>query len=178
MGHMILLRIWRSRERDDGDWESCFPTSPRRDLGHPTLLHLEDRAELLLRRYQLVGYREEGQFEAGGDAGFVENVRQVALHGFLAERELLGDVAVAAAFDDAAHHVEFARGETVGLALGRLGLAHQIMQGRNKIHYTLAANPIVTGIDGADGGVEGSCAGLRRGRLSTRCRGLRCGAPR
>ena len=62
-------------------------------------------------------YGEQGQFQTGGDAGFVEDVRQVALHGFFAESELLGDVAIAAAFNDASDHVKFARSEAVGLAL-------------------------------------------------------------
>ena len=80
-----------------------------------------EETDLLLRRYELVGDGEEGQFEAGGDAGLVEDVGQMALHGFLAERELLGDVAIAAAFHDAADHVEFARGEAVGFALRTAG---------------------------------------------------------
>jgi len=49
----------------------------------------------------LVGDGEEGEFEAGGDAGLVEDVGEVALHGLLADGELLGDVAVAASLDDA-----------------------------------------------------------------------------
>ncbi len=72
---------------------------------------------LLLRINEVVGDGEQGQFEARGDAGLVEDVRQVALDGLFAEAELLGDVAVAAALDDAAHDFKFARGEAVGLAL-------------------------------------------------------------
>ena len=73
---------------------------------------------LLLRRDELMCDGEEGQFEAGGDAGLVEDVRQVALHGFFAQVELLGDVAVAATFNDAADDFELAWREAVGFALG------------------------------------------------------------
>jgi hypothetical protein len=107
-----------------------------------------------------MGYREEGQFEAGGDAGFVEDVGQVAFYRFLAERELLGDVAVTAAFYDATNNVEFARGEAVGFALRWLGLAHEVMQGRDEVHYTLAADPVITGIDSANGCVERASEGI------------------
>ena len=49
------------------------------------------------------------ELEAGGDAGLVEDVRQVALDGLFAQVELLGDVAVAAAFNDAADDFKLAR---------------------------------------------------------------------
>jgi len=46
----------------------------------------------------------------------------VTLDGFFAEAELLGDVAVGAAFDDAADNFHFARGEAEGFAVGDGGL--------------------------------------------------------
>jgi hypothetical protein len=97
---------------------------------------------------------EEGQFEASGNAGLVKDIRQVALYGFLAECELLGDVPVAAAFYDAADNLELARREAIGLLLRRRGLLHEIVQRGNKIDDALAADPVVTGADGANGGLE------------------------
>ncbi len=104
--------------------------------------------------------RKQRQFEPRGNARLVEDVRQVALHGLLAERELLGDIAIAAAFHDATHHVEFARGQAVGLALRRLGLAHQLVQRRDQVHDTLAADPVVTGIHRANGRVQRARQGI------------------
>jgi hypothetical protein len=104
-----------------------------------------------------MGDSEKSEFETRGDAGFVEDVGQVALHGFFAEGELLGDVAIAAAFNDASDDVEFARGEAVGFALRGLCLTHEVMQSGDEIDDALAADPIVAGIHGANGGVEASC---------------------
>ena len=58
----------------------------------------------------MVCYGEEGQFKAGGDAGLVEDVRQVALDGLFAQAELLGDVTVAASFNDGADDFKLAGG--------------------------------------------------------------------
>ena len=94
------------------------------------------------------------QLQAGGDAGLIKNVRQVALHGFFAQGELLGDVPIAATFNDATHHIEFARSQAVGLAF-RLGrLTHELVERGNEIHDTLAANPVIPGKHGADGGMQ------------------------
>ena len=105
---------------------------------------------LAFERDQLVGNREQRQFQASRDAGLVEDVRQVALHRLFADGELLGDVLVAAAFNDAGDHFELARREAVGLALGHgRGLLHQIVQRRDQIGDALAADPVVAGEDRA-----------------------------
>ena len=88
-----------------------------------------------------MGDGEQGQFETGGDAGFVEDVGEVALYGLFAEAELLGDVAVAAAFYDATDDFEFARGEAVGFALGTAGLLHELVQ-RAETRLTTRLPPI------------------------------------
>ena len=97
---------------------------------------------------------EEGELEACGDTGLVKDVGQVALHSFLAQSELFCNVAVAAAFHDAAHHFKLAGGETVGLALRHHGLLHEVMKGRNQVDHALAANPVIAPEDGADGRLQ------------------------
>ena len=97
---------------------------------------------------------EEGQFQAGGDAGFVEDVGEVALDGFFAEVELLGDVAVAASLDDGADDFKLAGGEAVGLALRDLGLLHEVVEGGDEVDDALAADPVIAAEDGADGGLQ------------------------
>ncbi len=72
------------------------------------------------------------QLEARGDAGLVEDIREMAFDGLFAESELLGDVAVAAALDDATHNFKLARGEAVGFALRHGGLLHEIVQERRQ----------------------------------------------
>src|SRR5690349_6302016 len=52
---------------------------------------------LAVQRDELVRDGEEREFEAGGDAGFVEDVREVAFHGLFANGELFCDVLVTAA---------------------------------------------------------------------------------
>ena len=101
-----------------------------------------------------MGDGEEGKFETGGDAGLVKDVGQVALHGLFTERELPGDVAVAAAFDDCSDDFEFARGEAVGFVLGRGGLLHQVVERGNQVDDALAADPVIAADDGADGGLQ------------------------
>ena len=106
-------------------------------------------------------------------AGLVEDVRQVALHGLFADGELLGDVALRAAFDDAADDFEFARREAVGLLLGHgRGLLHQVVQRGDQVDDALAADPVVAGEHGpqaftrcAGHGVlehDAACADLQR----------------
>ena len=107
-----------------------------------------------------MGNGEESQFEAGGDAGFVEDVGEVTLDGFFADSELLGDVLVAAAFDDAGDDFEFAWGEAVGLALGcGGGLLHEGVERGDEIDDALSTDPVVAGEDGAQGAreVAGKC---------------------
>ena len=99
-----------------------------------------EETDLLLRRDELVGDGEQGQLKAGGNAGLVEDVRQVALHGLLAERELFGNIAITAAFHDAAHHLEFAGGEAVGLALRRRACC--IRSCRAETRFTTRLPPI------------------------------------
>ena len=113
-------------------------------------------ARLAVERDELMGDGEESQFEPGGDAGFVEDIREVPLDGLFADGELLGDVLVAAAFDDAGDDFEFARGEAVGLALGHSrGLLHQGVERGDQIDDALAADPVVAGEDGAQGASRG-----------------------
>src|SRR5581483_5006157 len=97
---------------------------------------------------------KERKLQAGRDAGLVEDIRQMALDCFFAEAELFGDIAVAAAFYDAADDFEFARREAVGLGLRRRGLLHQVVQGRNEIDDALATDPIIAGGDSTNGGLE------------------------
>ena len=63
-------------------------------------------------------YRKQGQFQASGYTGLVEDVREMALHGLFADGELFGDVLVAAAFHDAGDDFELPRRQAVGLPLG------------------------------------------------------------
>src|ERR1035437_1183099 len=60
------------------------------DGGSPALWRLD----------QMMGDGEKRKFQAGGYASLVKDVGQVALDRFFAQAELLGDVAIAAAFDD------------------------------------------------------------------------------
>ena len=89
---------------------------------------------------QFVADGEEREFETRADAGLVEDVRQVTLHGLFADRELLGDVLVGAAFDDAGDDFELAWSEAVGLLLrhGR-GLLHEVVQSGETVAVTGAA---------------------------------------
>ena len=122
-------------------------------MGHPQgLLHSPaERRErnyleidvLRLNSDQLVCDGEEREFQSGRNAGLIEDIRQMPFHRFFADAELLGDVAIAAAFHDAAHHFQLARRQPIGLALGNGGLLHQLMQRANQVHHPLAANPIV-----------------------------------
>ena len=98
----------------------------------------------------MVGNGEEGKFKAGGDTGFIEDVGEMAFDGFFAECELFGDVAVGAAFDDAAHDFEFTRSEPVSLALWYDGLLHEVVQGGNQVDDAFAADPVIAAIDGAN----------------------------
>ena len=103
---------------------------------------------------EVVGDGEEGKFQAGGDAGFVEDVGKVPFDGFFGKGELLGDVAVGAAFNDAADDFHFAGGEAVGLLLGGGGLLHEGVEGADEVDDALAADPVVACHHGADGGLE------------------------
>ena len=68
---------------------------------------LEKPRDLRLQRDQLVGDGEQRQFQTRGNTGLVENIRQMPLHRLFADAELLGDIAIAATFDDAANHFQF-----------------------------------------------------------------------
>src|SRR5271170_8042859 len=74
----------------------------------------------------------------------------MSLDGFLAQAKLLCDVAIAATLDDAANYLHLSRRKTKGLTLGRRSLLHQVVQCADQIHNTAAADPIVSGDDGAD----------------------------
>ena len=101
---------------------------------------------------EVVGDGEHGQLEAGGDSGFVEDVGQVAFDGFFAEAELLGDIAVGAAFDDAADDFHFAGGKAEGFAVGDGGLLHELVKSADEIDDAAASDPVIAAGDGANGG--------------------------
>src|SRR5580658_683771 len=84
----------------------------------------------------------------------------MALDGFFAEGKLLGDVAVAAAFNDAADHLKFPWCEAVGLALRHGGLLHEVVESGDEIDDALAADPVVSGNDGANGGLKMAGEGI------------------
>ena len=71
---------------------------------------------------------KEGKLQAGGDASLVEDVGEVALDCLFAEGELLGDVAIAAALDDATHDFKLTMGKAVGLVLGDGGLLDEVVK--------------------------------------------------
>src|SRR6185369_6604321 len=99
---------------------------------------------LAIQRDQLVRDGEEGKLEAGGDTSLVEDIREVAFYGLFADGELLGDILIAAAFDNAGDNFEFAGCETVGLLLrGGRGLLHQLIECGDEVDDTLAADPVV-----------------------------------
>ena len=93
---------------------------------------------------ELVGDREQRKFKARGDAGLVEDIRQVALDRLFRDVELACDVLVAAAFDDALDDFQFARRQPVGLAFGNGGgLLHQLVQGLEQVGDAFAADPVI-----------------------------------
>ena len=75
-----------------------------------------------------MGDGEQGQFETSGNAGLVEDVRQMTFDSLLAERELFGDIAVAASFHDATNDFDLTRGEAVASVGRGSGLLHQFME--------------------------------------------------
>ena len=58
-------------------------------------------------------YREQRKFDARGRAGLVEQAADVMLDGVFTDAEADGDFAVAAAVDDAAQDVLFARRQAI-----------------------------------------------------------------
>ena len=56
---------------------------------------------ILCRLHQLVRDRKQRQLKPRRNARLVEDIRQMPLNRFLAERELLGDIPVAASLDNA-----------------------------------------------------------------------------
>ena len=97
---------------------------------------------------------KEREFEPRGDTGFVEDIGEVALDGFLTQRELLGDIAIAAAFHDAPDHFKLARREAVSFALRNGGLLHQVVQRGHKIDDALAADPVIARVHGSNGSLQ------------------------
>ncbi len=76
----------------------------------------------------------------------------MALYGFFGDGELLGDVAVGAAFDDAGDDFELAWCEAVGLAFGNgRGLGGEFVERAEQVGDALAADPVIAGEDGAQG---------------------------
>jgi hypothetical protein len=75
--------------------------------------------DLRLRAYHVVGDGEESKLQAVGDASLNVDIRKVALDRLFGDGELLGDVAVRTAFDDATDHLEFAGSQSVGFARER-----------------------------------------------------------
>src|ERR1700761_9148192 len=109
---------------------------------------------LRLQRNQLMSNGKQGQLQPGGNPSFVEDIRQVALNGLFADTELLGDIAIAATLYDAAHDFQLPRRQSIGLALGYGSLLHELVQGANQVDHALAANPVISRRNRADGGRE------------------------
>src|SRR5690349_13312250 len=61
---------------------------------------------------QGVIHGEEGQFKAGGNSQLIENIREVMLHGLLADGEPLRDVAVTIAGNNGRNNFQLARSES------------------------------------------------------------------
>src|ERR1700733_5290037 len=99
-----------------------------------------------------MGNGKQRQFQTRGDSGFVENVRQMALHRLLADTELLGDITIAATLYDAANHFQFPGREAIGFALGNGSLLHELVQCAHQVDHALAADPVIPGGDGPYGG--------------------------
>ncbi len=100
--------------------------------------------ELAVEHHQLMRNRKQRQLQPRRYAGLVEDVREVPLHGLFADGELLGDVLVAAAFDDAGHDLKLPRRQPVGLALGVDGSFFiSALQRRYKVCDAFAADPVI-----------------------------------
>src|ERR1700761_700312 len=70
--------------------------------------------------------------------------------GLFADGELLGNVLVATALDDAGDDFELTRGEAIGLALRyRSGFLHQGVECGDEVGDALTTDPVVAGEDGA-----------------------------
>src|SRR3974390_2572232 len=78
----------------------------------------------------------------------------MALYGLLAQIELLCDVTIAAALDDATNHVKLSRREPVSLALGCGCLAHQLVKCGDQVDDPFSTYPVVTGEDRTNGGMQ------------------------
>ncbi len=112
-----------------------------------------------------MGDGEEGELEAGGDAGLVKDVGEVAFDGLFGDLEGVGDVFVGAAVGDAADDFKLARGEVEGARLGAAGgllgeLVVQLMEGGDEVFDAAAADPVVAVEDGADALLEVRGGGL------------------
>lgn len=70
--------------------------------------------------------REQRQFQAIADADFVEDVGEVPLDRLFADAEGFRDVFVGGSFGDERNHLQFARGESKGLARRRSSLCGEI----------------------------------------------------
>jgi hypothetical protein len=103
-------RNTRSVAEAEGRWPRGHASVA--DAYLPTQLPGDRRwpVDLCLQRNQLVGDGEQRQFQTGGNAGLVEDIRQVPLHGLFADAELLGDITIAATLDDATDHFQFTWG--------------------------------------------------------------------
>src|SRR5579862_6416806 len=75
-------------------------------------------------------------------------------HGFLAQAELLRDVAIAAALDDASDDLHLARRQTECFAFRRGSLLHELVQCADEIDDAPSADPVIAGVDGANGAGE------------------------
>src|SRR5260370_39069471 len=70
---------------------------------------------LSIEHHEFVRDRKEGEFKSRGDASLVEDVRKMAFDGLFADGELLGDVLVPAASDDAGDAFKLACSQSLGL---------------------------------------------------------------
>jgi hypothetical protein len=93
---------------------------------------------------ELVCDGKKGKFQPSRDACFVKDVGEMPLYGFLAQSELLGDIAVAATFHDATNHFKLPWSEPVCFALRDSGLLDQVMERGNQVDHALSTYPIVS----------------------------------
>ncbi len=124
----------------------------RNDWSH--IIIAKRNTRFLLRRDQVVRYGEQGKLKARGDTGLIEDIGEMALDCFFTERELLGNVAVAAALNNTTHNFKLARGEAVGFTLGHGGLLHELVESSDEVNDALATDPIIAGVNSSDGGLQ------------------------
>src|SRR5438093_5160044 len=75
---------------------SCFRVVAKYANDYPD----ESTASVFVRLHEVIVDREQRELEPGGDAGLVEDARQMVLDGVFADRQPPGDALVRFPFDD------------------------------------------------------------------------------